>query len=293
MQLWETYKFVLSWWKQLTTKRLECQLILLSAKCCLLGKNITSSPHARIPFAQNQMLQVVLVGKILQNLIFHNLIIKCLWTKSKGNIGLPQYNTASGLYKYLQLPGMELVQLLEFFLETMKTIMTVLCGACVLLDDILMTGKGSWEEIVTLPGPYRQHWKLKHVRVGPFAMTSGVIVKSWEKLQLESRLKTSTFTFCKWRTLIKSMFSTSTPSRERHYSKTRTVWIFLPEMEFLGRWVDKDDFKPIVAKVKAIKNATLAHMNWDHPLEWRKLQKKKVRCCSSDTAMNNYFVPGL
>ena len=49
---------------------------------------------------------------------------------------------------------------------------------------------GSWEENVTLQGPCRQYRKLKYVRVGPFPMISGVIVKSWEKLQLESRLKT-------------------------------------------------------------------------------------------------------
>ena len=49
---------------------------------------------------------------------------------------------------------------------------------------------GSWEENVTLQGPCRQHQKLKYVRVGPFPMISGVIVKSWEKLWLESRLKT-------------------------------------------------------------------------------------------------------
>ena len=37
---------------------------------------------------------------------------------------------------------------------------------------------GSWEENVTLQGPCRQHRKLKYVRVGPFPMISGVIVKS-------------------------------------------------------------------------------------------------------------------
>ena len=47
----------------------------------------------------------------------------------------------------------------------------------------------SWEENVSLPGPLRQHRKLKHVRVVPFPMTSGVIVKLWEKVQLKSRLK--------------------------------------------------------------------------------------------------------
>ena len=54
---------------------------------------------------------------------------------------------------------------------------------------------GSWEENVTLQGPCRQYQKLNYVRVGPFPMISGVIVRSWEKFQLESRLKTFTFTF--------------------------------------------------------------------------------------------------
>ena len=64
---------------------------------------------------------------------------------------------------------------------------------------------GSWEENVTLQGPCRQYRKLNYVRVGPFPVISGVIVKSWEKLQLESRLKTSTFTFNTSQICLKSM----------------------------------------------------------------------------------------
>ena len=49
---------------------------------------------------------------------------------------------------------------------------------------------GSWKENVTLKMcPCRQYQKLKYVRVGSFPVISGVLVKAWEKLQLESRLK--------------------------------------------------------------------------------------------------------
>ena len=48
---------------------------------------------------------------------------------------------------------------------------------------------GSWEENMPLQCPCRQYRKLNYVRVEPFPMISGVIVKSWEKLQHELRLK--------------------------------------------------------------------------------------------------------
>ena len=53
---------------------------------------------------------------------------------------------------------------------------------------------GSWEENVTIQCPCRQYRELQYARVGPFPMISGVIAKSWERLQLEW-LRTSTFTF--------------------------------------------------------------------------------------------------